>query len=42
MNDEILKLYLSLTETEKEMVNDFIFSLLKNGSCCPQVPCPQG
>ena len=33
--------YLSLGETEKEKVNQMIFSLLKNGSCCQQESCPQ-
>ena len=41
MNPEILELYLSLTEPEKESVNQMIFSLLKNESCCQQEPCPQ-
>ena len=40
MNGETLELYLALTESEKEAVKEFIFSLLKNGSCYSQVPCP--
>ena len=41
MNQEILELYLSLTEPEKESVNQMIFSLLKSESCYQQEPCPQ-
>lgn len=41
MNREILELYLSLGEAEKEKVNQMIFSLLRNGSCCQQESCPQ-
>lgn len=40
MSDEVLELYLSLTEADREVVNEFIFSLLKSGSCYPQVLCP--
>lgn len=40
MNENILELYLALSETEKEKVNQLIFSLLKTESYYPQVPCP--
>lgn len=40
MDDEILEMYLSLTEDEKSRINQMIFSLLKSESYCQQAPCP--
>lgn len=41
VNEEILEMYLALSEAEKEEVRQLIFSLLKSESYYPQAPCLQ-
>lgn len=41
VNEEVLEMYLALSDAEREEVRQLIFSLLGNGSCCPQAPCPK-
>lgn len=41
VKQEILEIYLSLSETDKALVNQMIFSLLENESCYQQEPCLQ-
>lgn len=41
MDKEVLELYIALSEEEKEAVDEFISSLLKNESYCPQALGPR-